>query len=595
VSDNAVVVSAQPTKIQNAFTEAVLVDLAGPGAYARGAAYQHDGRVEFGAVSDDRATAIVRGSVPYDVKLRVANAEPLWTCSCPVGVEGNFCKHCVAVALGLGTSGGTAPVPRVRSRSASRKEVEIRPFVESLAPRELADLVIEQAHGDRRLHERLAARATAARGGAIDLARWRRRIDGAFAPRDSFVAYREAAGWAGAVNEVIDALEELVDAGQAGAAIPLSEHAHRKADDAVQYVDDSDGWLSDISSRLGSLHLRACEQAAPDPIELARRLLDLELTSELGAFHRAANTYGTVLGPTGIAEYLRQVEPRWRKLGLDTDRSTRTSASFPVREAMIGVALASGDPDQLIRVRRHHLHAPDDYREVAEILRAAGRDREAVEWARRGLDAFADRPWQVGPLRELLAEILRARADTSGAVELFWLAFSGHPSLSAYQRLLVEVDRTRDQGEWRQRAMNALRDRAVKHGDDAATVGSFGGVSSAAVTQLIEILLFEGEREEAWTTAVKHGSDRQLWLRLARTREVDHPLEAIPIYEREANAQIDTKNNGGYQAAADHLSRIRRLASAAGDPELFNDLLAGIRTKHKAKRNLMALLERRGW
>lgn len=587
--------SAQPTKLQSALTQEVLVALAGSGAYARGAAYQHDGRVELGAVSDDRATAIVRGSVPYDVKLRVANAEPLWACSCPIGVEGNFCKHCVAVALGLGTSDGPAPMPRVRSRSASRKGVEIGSYVESLSPRELADLVMEQAHRDWRLRERLAAKAAAAGGARIDLARWPRRIDAAFAPSGNFVPYGEAAGWAGAVNDVIDALEELLDAGCAGAVVPLAEHAHRKADDAVQYVDDSDGWLSAISSRLGSLHLRACEREAPDPVELARRLVELELTSELGAFHRAAATYGTVLGPTGIAEYRRRVEPKWRKLGLDTDRSTRTSSSFPVREAMIGVALASGDPDELIRVRRHHLHAPDDYREVAEALRTAGRDREAVEWGRRGLDAFADRPWQVGPLRELLAEMLRAQGDTGAAVELFWSAFTGLPSLSSYQRLLAEVDRTGGQDECRQRALDALRDRVVQQSADAATAGSSRGVSSTAATQLIEILLFEGALEEAWTTAVKHGSDRRLWLRLARTREVEHPLDAIPIYEREANAQIDTKNNGGYQAAADHLSRIRRLATAAGDPELFNDLVTDIRARHKAKRNLMALLERRGW
>lgn len=97
--------------------------------------------------------------------------------------------------------------------------------------------------------------------------------------------------------------------------VVLAEHAHRNADAAIGYMDDSDAWLSDISFRLGQLHQRACRVARPDPAELSRRLVDLELTSELDAFHRAAASYEDVLGKAGIAEYRRLVEPRWRAAG----------------------------------------------------------------------------------------------------------------------------------------------------------------------------------------------------------------------------------------------------------------------------------------
>lgn len=51
---------------------------------------------------------------------------------------------------------------------------------------------------------------------------------------------------------------------------------------------------------------------------------------------------------------------------------------------------------------------------------------------------------------------------------------------------------------------------------------------------------------------------------LARARESTHPLDAVPIYERAVAAQIETKKNGGYRAAADLLSRIRTLTANAG-------------------------------
>lgn len=74
--------------------------------------------------------------------------------------------------------------------------------------------MVEAAREDWRLRERLLAEARASRGEGPDLGSWRRRVDAAFAPYDDFVVYREAAAWAGEVDEVIDAVEELCDAGQ---------------------------------------------------------------------------------------------------------------------------------------------------------------------------------------------------------------------------------------------------------------------------------------------------------------------------------------------------------------------------------------------
>ncbi len=119
--------------------------------------------------------------------------------------------------------------------------------------------------------------------------------------------------------------------------------------------------------------------------------------------------------------------------------------------------------------------------------------------------------------------------------------------------------------------------------------------TTATATPLVEILLYEGEAQEAWETAVVCGCGEQLWLPLARAREATHPLDAIGVYEREALAQIDTKKNDGYRNAVKHLASVRRLADAAGDPGVFARLLARVRAGHRPKRNLMALLDAEGW
>jgi uncharacterized Zn finger protein len=581
----------RPGRLQLVVSEGAIVQLAGPRAFARGAAYHHDGRVELGTVSADRVQAVVRGSRPYEVHLSAAAAELAWSCSCPVGSDGEFCKHCVAVALSVGNADTDAPRQPRRARKADRDKVDLRSYLETLSDDTLVDLVLDRATDDWRLRERLTAHAAAAAGSGIDEATWRRRVDAAFAPDGDFVPYREAAGWAADVDDVMSALEEQLDAGHAAAVITLLEHAHRKADAAVQYIDDSDGWLTNISDRIGELHHRACAQSSPDPVQLARRLVDLELTSELDAFHRAAARYADVLGGAGIGEYRRLVEPKWRKLGPDSDRWS--GQSFRLREGMIGVALATGDPDELIRVKQRDLRTPDDYREIAESLAVASRLDDAIDWARRGLDAFTDRPWQNRPLRELLAALLRSQGDSAGAVELFWQAFTAHPSLDRYRRLLTEADTPTAQADWRQRALAAMRQRVDEGRPDDRSRRSIMDATPASV--LIEMLLYEDDIETAWVIAIEHGCEQRLWLTLARARETTHPLDSIPIYEREALAQIDTKTNRGYRNAVDHLERIRRLATSAGEPERFDQLLTEIRVKHKPKRNLMALLDKKHW
>ncbi len=186
-------------------------------------------------------------------------------------------------------------IPR-RRRSTHRDDVpDLREHLRSLDPDELVDLVLEQAQDDWRLRERLTAQAAATAGTAVDIAAWRKRVDGAFRT-GSFVPYAEAGGWAQGVEEMLDGLADLLEAGHADAVVMLTERSHQRAEKAMQHIDDSDGWLGGISSRVADLHLRACEAAHPDPVQFARRLVELELHAELDTFHRAAARYASRAG-----------------------------------------------------------------------------------------------------------------------------------------------------------------------------------------------------------------------------------------------------------------------------------------------------------
>ncbi len=565
------------------WTRREIESLADPGSFLRGVGYQRGGRVEIGDRHGDAIAAVVRGTMPYHVELR-RKPKPAWSCNCPVGEDGTFCKHCVAVALEEAGPERTSKRPD----GANDEKPEVRKFVTGLDNDALVDLVMEQVDSDWRLRERLTAQAIAQGGGSLDVRTWKRRIDSVFGDGRYFIPYAEAGGWAQDVFDVLAALDDLVKAGHAAAVVALAEHAHRRSDKAVQYIDDSDGWLTDISGRIGELHLAACREARPDPVELAGRLADLELTSELDTFHRAAATYADVLGSDGIAAYRRIVEPKWRAAKKHKDPYGH--GAFAATQAMIGVAQAGGNPDDLIAIRSGDLRTPDDYLEVTQALVAAGRQVESLDWCRRGLDAFVDRHWQTPPLREFHAAQLRAAGDNPAAEALWWEAFERHPSIDGYRKLLAESAAV----EARQRqAVDLLRQRLDAGDTEARTRNPL--LERPPATTLVEILLYEGRADDAWSAATSHGCDERTWMTLARARETTHPLDAIPIYERAVAAQIDTKKNGGYRAAVDLLARIRTLATKGDQPQLFSQLLATVMTEHGRKRNLMALIDKKRW
>lgn len=559
-------------KILNA---AAIRRLAGPRSFERGVGYLNDGRVERPVERDGRLRALVRGTVPYVAELWATQGQPRWECTCPAAEDGSFCKHCVAVAL--------AALPE---HEDSGEQSRSRLARASDTPRQ---------------------KTSSGRTAAPKISNWVRRIDRAFFSYGDFVSYHEAEDWADGIGVMIEGLENLCDAGHPDAVAELAEHAFACADEAMNYVDDSDGHLGWIIERLSEVHLRASREGTAKPAELAGRLVGMVLKSELDGFHRAAARYAGVLGPEGIAEYRRLLEPRLRKIK-PTDDPYGTA--FTIRQALVGWALATGDPDALIKAHSSGGQQPNtqDVLEIASALNDAGRVDEAVSWARHGISETATHPRAGDDLRGFLAHLLQERGDPSGAVELFWQAFVADPSVGRYRDLGDKSPST----AWLKRCTehlrttlqrspsppgSALRPSAarVQAAPPGRTSLPIANPTSPAAAALVEILLFEGQATEAWEAAVEFGCPSALRLTLARVREQSHPLDAITIYETETRAIIDRKQPNRYRDAVNLMERIHRLANAAGEPERFAAFLQHVRTEHKLKRRLMAELSEGDW
>lgn len=324
----------------------------------------------------------VRGSASYQVQLSLNDDdEPACDCSCPVGQEGRFCKHAVAVAL-IVTDAVADPEHQAEA------VIDVRGYLEGLDRQTLVDLLVERAAEDDIFDARLRMEAARATAGPPQLGVFRHAIDEAFMVGD-YVGYREMYDYATNIDSVLDSLQDLLDDGHAEAVVALSEHAIDRAEDAVGYVDDSDGWMSGIAERLRDLHRAACEALKPEPVALACTLFDRERHSgDLEVFYGAAGAYAEVLGSAGLAEYRRLAQAEWDALpplGPKDEERSWSSPRFRITQIMQPLAELTGDVDAVVEVLARDQSSAYQFMRIAAVLRAANRYDDALAWAENGL------------------------------------------------------------------------------------------------------------------------------------------------------------------------------------------------------------------
>jgi uncharacterized Zn finger protein len=88
-----------PPPFANVLHADTIAKLARGAALARGRAYVADGRVKALAKKDGQLVGAVYGTTLYAVSIWIKGDGLGYACSCPAGVEGDFCKHCVAIAV----------------------------------------------------------------------------------------------------------------------------------------------------------------------------------------------------------------------------------------------------------------------------------------------------------------------------------------------------------------------------------------------------------------------------------------------------------------------------------------------------------------
>lgn len=565
--------------------------MAGERYFERGADYYARGKVTGFQDWGDSVEATVLGTEEYTVALCIESDRLAYDCDCPLGLEEEFCKHCVAVGLYWIQTQEASPGAEASSRRAGKRksfQLSREAVAAALNARDKSELVntlLAWADEDTKLWDKLKHQAArwSRPDAAADLAR--EALRKAIRVR-SFVDYRQMSGYARNVDAAIEEVSALLETDGASTVMDLCEAGVEMLRGTVEKTDDSDGHMSVLMGRLEDLHYRACVKAKPDPVELARRLFQAEVASEYDEWFDCSGRYADLLGEAGMAVYRSCARTAWAQVpAIAAKGDYGAGGHYRLTRIMEAIASESGDVEDLVSVLERDLSSAHQYLRIAEAYRQAGKREKSLAWAERGMDTFPG--FNGAALRRFVAEEYRNSERHADAVRLMWLDFRNTPTLQNYQALETFARAAGDWEDWRSQALGHVRKKSAGAGSTSKNGALIHRWSFDTLNRslLVQILIYEGRNEEAWQEAQAGGCSEGLWTKLAELRQKLHPEDARDIYFRQGEQTIH-HSIGDYSQAVTLLENAALMAQAHGSGAEFEARLDALLLKCKAKRNL---------
>jgi uncharacterized Zn finger protein len=587
---------SQSAKLAEVLTLAEVQSLADTKTFARGKAYFHDGAVSRLEEREGAVRASVRGTHRYTVELGLGDdSELTYECNCPVGDDGIFCKHAVAVALSWLENSGekvfhaddTEP-EKTRKKRKTYEEL-IREYVATLDEDVLRELLLEAVERDLTLRDKLLFAARAA--SASDLPSMKTAVRQATRisrPLD----WREADAYGDGLMSLAAMLRQRLAGPHAAQVVELAELAIAGAEKSLEQIDDSGGGVMPAILELAAAHLEACRLTAPAPVKLAERLFSFQTEGVWDTFYNVLPAYAQALGDAGLRRYRELVSKGWEALPAlapsNEFRQSFDSQRMRLEHAMEALAELDGDIDALIRIRSKDLSSPYRFLQVAELCAKHGRPHDGLAWAERGLAESGKTVDQ--RLLDFCIEAYLRRSEFDKADAFAWRRFESRPVAETFAALIKVATATGRHDETRERALRHLW--TLVRDEEAATKSKRTSWQTSTRAELVRLFLAGHENDAAWEAFTGGPVATHLWPQMAAVRGKTHPRDAIALYHRllPVAAESGTRK-ARYDEAFEIVRAVGRLRAKLGEHMQFATELDEIRSTYRAKRNFIKLLD----
>jgi len=253
---------------------------------------------------------------------------------------------------------------------------------------------------------------------------------------------------------------------------------------------------------------------------------------------------------------------------------------------MVQFAQEDDDFERELEIIQRDLSGSLSFHQLVNRCEEMNQLDRAVEWLEKGMGHYQGD----NGLEEKCIELYWKQKRYDESLAICWKLFERSQTLDTYKRLVIRAKQRKVFEAWRLKALDSIRvGIAVRKKEKRSRYWY-----SADHSLLVKIFLWEGDHEQAWLEAQSGDCSTELWLKLCRKREQEHPDEIFPVYMRLANEEVEYRNNDAYHSAVRKIKEAGKLADRCSQMKQFSAKLETIRTTHKPKRNFMKYLAESG-
>ncbi len=551
-----------------------LRNIAGTVYFNRGEDYFKAGCVENIKCCGNSIHAKIIGTRAYNVFLFLKNGKLAGDCDCPLGENGEFCKHKVALGLAYLAKG---TIPKV----AKKSEFNWVDFIKTLPRSGLEKIILEMSPYCSHIVERhrissIPSKESLKReilqkiDNLLKLAETLE--DSPEYYNEDYYSERKEYDFERANIEIL--LRKMKNDGNSQSLFEIIEFS---IDKICAETDYEGFFVSDFLDFLFRCYVRMAYENIQTPEHIALKIFEWQNVDKYGGSEVLYKDFEDLPDEVKFLWFKKAIV-QWQEFPIVKMGESRFDSKREKMELLLlHIAEKRNDNDLKLEILKHNLRTPSDVIKLSNEYSEQNMKEKILPLLKDAKIAF---PYDDTIRLVLVNHYLRNRKSEE-ALSLIWNDFISNPLDSRIVNLLKTVSKKLNcEAEYLENILDYLK-YYEKERSDKRFVREYR----------VEILLDAKRYEDAWELGKNSNISEQLKLSLAKWRAKENPIEATEICRQLlANALVVTGEEA-YKHTISLLKIYRNYMSQAGKSEEFRLYCQQIKSVYKRRRNLITLME----
>lgn len=574
-------------KIDEVVTDSSLRSAAGSRSYSRGEVYFRNGAVHHLYCDGEQLTGDVHGMHVYRARITNDDGSLDGECSCPLGRDGFFCKHLVALGLSYLDRRKNAP-PETNNSVFSWKD-----FLKKCDKDELVKIILEMSTNNPAVIERYRIENLPTCGNA-KLRELKIKVDELFSLAENLEEH---------YYDFWDSYEDHEDMDEFNeqSALLLKVLERLAVQEEFELLWETTTYA--IGKFLPSSHAEI-DAVQEFLLELAKYFLeavhthvkpDDESFRLFTEWEENGRNFGYGVISNILSGLSAESREKWAVMALEKwrgypsrkfgDNKTYDEERNYVEKHLLTWADEHKDDKLKLDILEKRMHTSGDVVELVKEYRRQQMQEKIIPLLKRshkelgrGREAITD----------LLTEELQKSGDDKQALKLAWDEFTKEPMYDeTLDRLQAVACNMKCWEEYYRKALDFLAelDKKVSKQKD-----SYYYLDSIRERRVL-VLFAHGDKKEAWELAQGSTLMETTWLKLAEWRSKEMPQDAASVVKNLLANALRPTGEDAYRHVIQLLKIYRNYLKLASQETIFTAYCATIRVEYKRRRLLMQQMD----